>query len=196
MTHWRRSPRPRVAAMRRSKVNPRLGSFRHLPEDIDVLVKCKMFLSFPDEFDSDNLARQLAEWIVQNICARRLKGPEIALMVDYWAGSRASISDAVETVADTLGPTYTVESIKQNHARYGAGSRYFREKRRLREENDAAFEARMLAKMTDDEKARMPEELARLQKSLKEWAARNKDRYLSFKEAENDIISQSVIEDD
>jgi hypothetical protein len=173
--------------MRKARRKPQIGS--GLPEDIDMLVQCQLFLKFPQEYDADHFAAELADYIVRTVRPRRLTPEEQGAMVRYYAHSRKTISAAAEQVADILGPTYSVEALKQNENRHSAlGSGQLRAIRSASDEQLKHIEATMTPADRDALK-RFGESVSRILKGIE-------PRVSKFRSAKNDIIARSVIEDE
>lgn len=172
--------------MRKAKPKPTL---RHsLPEDLETLLQCRLFLEFPDEYNADNFAKQLAEWIVRNVRPRRLTGPEMAAMVDNLARFRPSISAAITQVADILGPTYSVAAIRRAHDDYGDRAAIFKKLRA----DDKEWEDRHTAAMREEDRL----SLEALSRTMSAAFRPHRDRLARFRNRRNHIIKQSVVEDD
>lgn len=81
----------------------------------------------------DEVAVELATWIIKNVPFPKLSGLEIAAMVDYHAVRRQTISRGAEFVCDMLEGQYSLDAILQAHKRYGRTSSGIRdEARRIR----------------------------------------------------------------
>ncbi|WP_290547035.1 hypothetical protein [Aestuariivirga sp.] len=159
-----------------------------LPEDLDILVKAHLYQKFPGEFDSDHQAREFADFIIRAVKRRRLTGPEIAAIVDERAVNDGTIAHAAARLADLLGDSYSVEAIKQNHARYG--KRHLElQKSRSRLDNQIA---EMESKLSDSDRKHLKE----FGSTIADLLGRPdiKKRLEDFRRERNDIISDSVID--
>jgi hypothetical protein len=172
-----------------SKAEPKLAMSSGLPEDLEILLQCHLYLMFPDEYNSDHFASKLANCIVRTMKPRKLTPAEQGAMVNHYARSRQSIAKAAETVADILGSSYSVEALKQNENRHCTlRSKELRAIRFASEEQIKHLEAMM----SDADR----ESLKRLGDCLSETLKRIAPRLSRFRAARNDIIARSVIEDD
>jgi hypothetical protein len=172
--------------MRKNKSTPRLSG--GLPEELDLLVQCKLFLQFPDEYDSSDFAKKLAQWIVANVRLPKQMGREIAAMVDALSVNRLTISAAKKDVADLLGDRFSVEAIDKCHNRYGKTVGQIRSTKAELDEQIKRIES----KMTDVDKA----SLSRLSEDVQRILMPHYARISRFGEARKDIIAKTVLEDD
>lgn len=189
MMRWKKLQRSQGAAVRKSKPKPALN-FR-LPDDLQMLVQARLYLRHPDEFDAEQFAKELAQFVVRHVKNRRLSGPEIAAMVDDRAPGSESISEAIDRVAEILGPTYSVEAVKKNHDRYGMRSTQIHSARSQMKE--------ALEGVLSDLASAPLSELKDFEKTIEAIAAALKShegRISEFGRAKKDIIAQTVIEDD